>query len=70
MLIFSDCWLTGGKDLYNFTRQKDHLLSNNLDVMVVVDVEVTDNGQNLTSTFYENREMKDKDHFSIFKKMD
>ena len=35
-----------------------------------VDVNVTDNGRNLTSIFYDNIDTKDKDHFSIFKKGD
>ena len=32
-----------------------------------LNVDVTQNGQNLTATFYENREGKDKDHFSFSK---
>jgi len=58
---------TGGKDLYNFTGQKPFVIEQ-FERRGFVNVDVTDNGQNLTATFLENREMKDKDHFSIFKK--
>jgi len=33
-----------------------------------LNVDVTQNGQNLTASFYENREGKDKDHFSFIKR--
>jgi len=60
---------TGGKDLYNFTGQKPFVIEQ-FARHGFVNVEVTDNGNSLTSTFYENREMKDEDHFSIIKNLD
>jgi hypothetical protein len=58
---------TGGKDLHNFTAQKPFVIEQ-FERHGFVNIDVTDGGRNLTSTFFENREMKDKDHFSIFKK--
>ena len=45
---------TGGKDLYNFTGQKPFVIEQ-FGRHGFVNVEITDNGNSLTSTFYENR---------------
>lgn len=55
---------TGGKDLYNFTGQRPYVIEQ-FERRGFINVDITDNGKNLTSTFFENRDMKDKDHFSI-----
>lgn len=60
---------TGGKELYKFTGQKPFVIEQ-FERHGFLNVDVTDNGQNITATFLENREMKDKDHCSIFKKQD
>ena len=58
---------TGGEDLYNFTSQAPYVITQFLR-HGFLNVDVTQNGQNLTATFYENREGKDKDHFSFIKR--
>lgn len=58
---------TGGKELYNFTGQSPFVISQ-FERRGFLNVDLTKEGKNLTATFFENREIKDKDHFSIFKK--
>ena len=58
---------TAGEDLYNFTSQAPYVITQFLRYGFL-NVDVTQNGQNLTATFYENREGKDKDHFSFIKR--
>jgi predicted phosphodiesterase len=58
---------TAGEDLYNFTNKAPFVITQFLR-HGFLNVDITDNGSNLTATFYENRELKDKDHFS-FKKL-
>lgn len=48
---------TAGEDLYNFTGQAPYVITQFLHHGFL----------NLTATFYENRDMKDKDHFSFVK---
>jgi hypothetical protein len=58
---------TAGEDLYNFTSQAPYVITQFLR-HGFLNVDVTQNGQNLTASFYENREGKDKDHFSFIKR--
>ena len=58
---------TAGEDLYNFTSKAPYVITQFLR-HGFLNVDVTENGQNLTATFYENREGKDKDHFSFIKR--
>lgn len=60
---------TGGRGLHNFTGQEDYVVRQ-FQRHGFLNVDVTDNGTNLTATFYENREGKDEDHFSIMKTRD
>ena len=57
---------TAGEDLYNFTSQAPYVITQFLR-HGFLNVDVTNNGLNLTATFYENRDLKDKDHFSFVK---
>ena len=60
---------TAGEDLYSFKDQKPFVIEQ-FERHGFVDFNVTDNGHNLTSIFYDNIDTKDKDHFSMFKKVD
>ncbi len=57
---------TAGEDLYNFTSQAPYVITQFLR-HGFLNVDVTNNRLNLTATFYENRDMRDKDHFSFVK---
>lgn len=57
---------TAGRDLHNFPSHESYVVRQFLR-HGFLNVNVTDNGTNLTAIFYENREGKDKDHFSIIK---
>jgi len=57
---------TAGEDLYNFTSQTPYVIRQFLR-HGFLNVDITNNGTNLTATFYENREMTDKDHFTFIK---
>jgi predicted MPP superfamily phosphohydrolase len=57
---------TAGEDLYNFTSQAPYVIRQFLR-HGFLNVDITNNGTNLTATFYENREMTDKDHFTFIK---
>ncbi len=57
---------TGGEDLYNFTSKAPYVITQYLR-HGFLNVDITDNGQNLTGTFYENRNGTDKDHFTFIK---
>jgi predicted MPP superfamily phosphohydrolase len=57
---------TGGEDLYNITGKAPYIITQFLR-HGFLNVDVTNNGLNLTSTFYENRDLTDKDHFSFVK---
>ncbi len=57
---------TGGEDLYNFTGSKPYIFEQ-FQRHGFLNVDITNNGNNLTATFYENRDMTGKDHFSILK---
>jgi hypothetical protein len=59
---------TAGEILHNFTNQQPFVKTQFL-LHGFLNLEVTNNGSNMTGTFYENSEMKDKDHFSILKKL-
>jgi predicted phosphodiesterase len=59
---------TAGEDLYNFTSKAPYVITQFLR-HGFLNVDITDNGSNLTATFYENRELKDKDHFSFIKSL-
>ena len=58
---------TGGEDLYNFTGQAPYVVNQFLR-HGFLNVDIIDNGTKLTGTFFENRGMTDKDHFTIQKK--
>lgn len=57
---------TAGRDLYNFTGQKPFIVRQ-FERHGFLNVEISDNGSNLTASFYENREGKIKDEFSLLK---
>jgi hypothetical protein len=57
---------TAGEDLYNFTSQAPYVIRQFLR-HGFLNVDITNNGTNLTATFYENREMTDKDRFTFIK---
>ena len=57
---------TAGRDLYNFTGQKPFIVSQ-FERHGFLNVEINDDGKNLTATFYENREGKSKDQFTLKK---
>ena len=57
---------TGGAPLYNFSSQQPYVITQ-FARHGFLNVEVTGNGSNLTATFYDNKEMKDKDRFTIAK---
>lgn len=57
---------TAGRDLHNLTGKAPFVVREFLSHGFLT-VQVTDNGSNLTATFNENREGKDKDQFSIIK---
>ena len=57
---------TAGEDLYNFTNKAPFVITQFLR-HGFLNVNLTNNGSNLTATFYENRELTDKDHFSFVK---
>jgi hypothetical protein len=53
---------TGGADLHNFTGQAPYIVK-----QFQRFVDIINNGTMMNGTFYENRDMTDKDHFSISK---
>ena len=55
---------TGGAPLYNFSCQKPYIVAQ-FARHGFLNVEVTGNGSNLTATFYDNKEMKDIDRFTM-----
>jgi len=57
---------TAGEDLYNITGQAPFVLKQ-FQRYGFLNVDVTHNGTNMTATFYENRNMSDKDHVSFIK---
>lgn len=57
---------TAGQDLYNFTGQRPFVFEQ-FQRHGFLNVDFSDNGNNMTATFYENRDGKDKDHFTIIK---
>jgi hypothetical protein len=60
---------TAGQDLYNLTSKAPYVITQFLrNGFLNVDVNNNESITNLTAKFFENREMNDKDHFSIFKK--
>ena len=58
---------TGGQELYNFIGQGPYVVTQFL-LHGFLNVEVTDNGSKLSGTFYDNRKLKDRDHFTIQRK--
>jgi hypothetical protein len=59
---------TAGEDLYNFTGQAPFVVRQfERHGFLNVDITNNDNGSALVGTFYENRKMEDKDHFTIIK---
>jgi len=57
---------TGGEDLYNFTGQAP-FVARQFERHGFLNIDFTNNGSALVGTFYENRRMDDKDHFTIDK---
>lgn len=57
---------TGGQDLYNFTNQAPYVVRQ-FERHGFLDLNITDGGRKLIGTFYENRNMGDKDHFNLIK---
>ncbi|HEX9318856.1 MAG TPA: metallophosphoesterase [Nitrososphaeraceae archaeon] len=57
---------TAGEDLYNLTKQAPYVVTQFLR-HGFLNVNLINNGTNLTATFYENRDMKEKDHLSFVK---
>ncbi len=55
---------TGGAPLYNFSGQKPYVVAQ-FARHGFLNVEVAGNGSNLTATFYDNKEMKDIDRFTM-----
>lgn len=57
---------TGGEDLYNFTGQAPYVVKQ-FERHGFLNLDITNGGSALVGTFYENRRMDDKDHFTIIK---
>jgi hypothetical protein len=57
---------TGGEDLYNFAGQAPYVVRQ-FERHGFLNIDITNNGSALVGTFYENRRMDDKDHFTITK---
>jgi Calcineurin-like phosphoesterase len=57
---------TGGADLHNFTGQATYIVKQ-FQRFGFLDVDIVNNGTMINGTFYENRDVADKDHFSISK---
>jgi predicted phosphohydrolase len=57
---------TGGADLHNFTGQAPFIVKQ-FQRFGFLDVDIVKNGTAMNGTFYENRDMTDKDHFTIRK---
>jgi predicted phosphohydrolase len=57
---------TGGADLHNFTGQAP-FIAKQFQRFGFLDVDVLNNGTLMNVTFFENRDMTDKDHFTIQK---
>ena len=57
---------TAGKDLYDFTNQAPYVIRQFLR-HGFLNVDITNNGTNLIATFYDNREMTEKDQFTFIK---
>jgi hypothetical protein len=57
---------TGGADLHNFTGQAPFMIKQ-FKRFGFLNVDVLNNGTLMNATFFENRDMTDKDHFSISK---
>jgi predicted MPP superfamily phosphohydrolase len=57
---------TGGADLHNFTGQAP-FVAKQFQRFGFLDVQVVDNGTKMIGIFYENREVTDKDHFTVKK---
>jgi hypothetical protein len=57
---------TGGADLHNFTGQSPYIVKQ-FQRFGFLDVDIVNNGTMMNGTFYENRDVADKDHFTIQK---
>jgi calcineurin-like phosphoesterase family protein len=57
---------TGGADLHNFTGQAPYIVRQ-FQRFGFLDVDIINNGTVMNGTFYENRDMTDKDRFTISK---
>ncbi len=57
---------TAGKDLYNFTGRAPYIVTQ-FDRNGFLNIDITNNGTNLTGTFIENRNGGVEDHFTIIK---
>ena len=57
---------TAGEDLYNFTGKKPFIIRQ-FERHGFLNVEISENGKNLTASFYENRDGKIKDRFTLLK---
>lgn len=57
---------TGGADQYNFTGQAP-FIEKQFQRLGFLDIKILNNGTSMMGTFYENREVTDKDHFIINK---
>jgi hypothetical protein len=57
---------TAGRDFHDFAGQETYVVEQ-FQRLGFLDLDIRNNGSNLTATFYENRNGEDKDHFSIIK---
>ncbi|TLX69312.1 MAG: hypothetical protein E6L03_00370 [Thaumarchaeota archaeon] len=58
---------TAGADLHNLTGQKPFIVKQFDDSHGFLNIDITNNGKKLISTFYENRELSVKDRFTVIK---
>jgi hypothetical protein len=55
---------TGGEKMYNFTGQSPYVIRQ-FERHGYLDLTFKNNGSKMIGTFYENRALHDKDHFSV-----
>lgn len=58
---------TAGADLHNLTGQPPFIVKQFDDSHGFLNIDITNNGKKLISTFYENRELSNKDRFTMIK---
>lgn len=60
---------TAGAELHNFTGKRPYIVEQfSTNGFVNIEIKKSDNGLKMLGTFYENEDMRKKDHFSITKK--